>query len=109
MLTLAVVPRLRRAKLRATRPVPRSLTMTCRAARSRVDVVLGGKLVAVELGIFGSLPSHAGDLIFGAKLGVRVAVAVETELHGQRLSLGDLGHLVDPAVAHLAAHPFGDV
>src|SRR5690348_5879824 len=50
-------------------------------------------------GVVGWLPSHIGDLLLGAEVPLRLAVAVEAPAHGERGGLLDDVHLVDAAVA----------
>jgi hypothetical protein len=62
-------------------------------------MILRGKLLADFGLVCRRLPIHIGDLIVRAQILLRVAMAIEAPLHGQRLGLKHEGHLVDLAVA----------
>ncbi len=49
---------------------------------------------------------HAEDVALVAKMALRVAMTLQAPFHGHRLFLPRQGHLVDPAMARHAAHPF---
>ena len=62
-------------------------------------MILRRKLLA-DFGLVGGrLPIHIGDLIVRAQILLRIAMAIETPLHGQRLGLKHERHLIDLAVA----------
>src|SRR6185312_1590875 len=81
-------------------------SVTGGAAGSRVDVVLLRELLAGFLGIALRLPVHVRDLRDRPEVLFRMAVAAETEAHGQGGVLLDRRHLVDPSVAAHAADAF---
>ena len=67
-------------------------------------MILRRKLLA-DFGLVGGrLPIHIGDLIVWAQILLRVAMAIETPLHSQRLGLKHERHLIDLAVAGRAAN-----
>src|SRR5208337_802063 len=49
------------------------------------------------------------NLVLGAKVWLRIAVAIQAPAHRERRSLKDKGHLVDRAMAGRAANPLVDV
>src|SRR3954452_529713 len=81
--------------------------MACRAVSWRSNVVLLAELFA-ELGSWLG-PSHVGDLFDRPQIRFRVAMAVQTPAHAERLVLVDLFHLIDPTVTADAANAAGHV
>src|SRR5262252_2360547 len=74
-------------------------SMAGRAARARMNVVLG-RLLRPELErISRRLPVHVRDFFDRADVRVGPAVTLEAPAHGQGRRLLDGGHLVDPPVA----------
>ncbi len=59
--------------------------------------------------IRGRFPIHVENLVLGAKVRLRIAMAIQAPAHGERRSLKDKGHLVDRTMAGRAANALVDV
>ena len=78
-------------------------------SNDRPDVVLGLQPLADLLLVAGGHVAHREDLVARAQVLLRRAVAVEAPGHLEGRVLRDERHLVDAAVAGLAADALGDV
>jgi hypothetical protein len=67
-------------------------------------MILRCQLLADFVLIRGRLPIHIGDLIVWPQIFFRIAMAVETPVHGQRLGLKHERHLIDLTVAGRTAN-----
>src|SRR5436190_19900180 len=75
---------------------------------AKPDAVLPNKLLSKCTRIDG-LPLHISNTIVRAQMRRRVAMAIEAELHCERLGLIGQRHAIDAAVAGNAADALGDV
>lgn len=88
------------------------LPMASRAAGQlsrAADVVLFDQLSPERTLIAAGLPRHIENLLARAQIGFRIAVAIETPFHLQRLVLPHQRHAIDAAVASDAADSLIDV
>src|SRR5688500_18701829 len=83
--------------------------MTCRAVRRGSDVVLLAQAFAESDGVAGRGPGHVRHLFRRPEVFIRIAMALETPAHAERLLLEDFFHFVDTAVAADAADAANDV
>ena len=99
--------------------IPRAIARVCgrspvtRPARGqlgrRLDVIFGHQPAAEHHMICGRLPVEIEDRLARAKVRRRIAVAIEAEVHLERLGATGQRHAVDAPVTFGAADALGDV
>jgi len=78
-------------------------------APSRIDVILGRQFCALDLLIWRRLPRHIKNSVARTDIFLRLAMAIETPFHIERLRFLRQRHLIDASVAGRATDAFCDV